>query len=110
MNGDNRMVMIYSTFPDTATATQVGEALVEQEFAACVNILPQMTSIYRWEGKLMRDAEAVMLVKTRSSLATRVVNEIVTLHPYDTPAVLVFEIASGAPDYLGWLLAQTRPA
>ncbi len=101
--------MIYSTFPDTATATQVGERLVRDELAACVNILPQMTSIYHWEGKLLRDEEAVMLIKTRSSLASRVVSEIEALHPYDTPAVLVLEIASGAQGYLAWLLSQTQP-
>lgn len=102
--------MIYSTFPDTSTATQVGERLVTQEYAACVNILPQMTSIYRWEGKLMRDEEAVMLIKTRSSLTSRVIAEIEAHHPYETPAVLVFEIAEGAQAYLDWLLSQTQAA
>lgn len=108
MSGDTRMVMIYSTFPDTSTATQAGERLVTQELAACVNILPQMTSIYQWEGKLMRDEEAVMLIKTRSSLASRVVAEIEAHHPYETPAVVVLEIAEGAQGYLAWLISQTQ--
>jgi periplasmic divalent cation tolerance protein len=108
MNDGDKLVMIYSTFPDTATAKQVGKRLVEHELAACVNIIPQMTSVYFWEGKLNCDDEAVMLIKTRASLASRVVEEVEAQHPYETPAVLVLEVAGGARAYVSWLLAQTE--
>lgn len=110
MDGGEAMVMIYSTFPDTATAKQIGEKLVDRKLAACVNIIPQMTSIYRWEGKLNSDEEAVMLIKTRSALATRVVSEVEAQHPYETPAVLVLDVADGSKGYISWLLAQTQAA
>lgn len=110
MNDGDKLVMIYSTFPDTATATQVGKELVEHELAACVNIIPQMTSVYRWEGKLNCDDETVMLIKTRASLASRVVSEVEARHPYETPAVLVLGVAGGSQGYISWLLEQTQTA
>lgn len=108
MNDGDKLVMIYSTFPDTATAKRVGKRLVEQRLAACVNIIPQMTSVYSWEGQINCDDEAVMLIKTRASLASRAAAEVEAQHPYDTPAVLVLEIAGGASGYVSWLLAQTE--
>jgi len=108
MNVSDKMVMIYSTFPDPATAKQVGKRLVDHELAACVNIIPQMMSVYRWQGQLNEDQEAVMLIKTRAALADRVIKEVETQHPYETPAVLVLEVAGGSKGYLDWLMAQTE--
>lgn len=108
MSEVEKMVMIYSTFPDTATAKDVGGKLVDHELAACVNIIPQMTSIYRWEGALTSDSETIMLIKTRAVLAAKVIAAVEAAHPYDTPAVLVLEVASGAQGYLDWLASQTQ--
>lgn len=108
MSEVEKMVMIYSTFPDTATAKEIGGKLVDHELAACVNIIPQMTSIYRWEGAVTSDSEVIMLIKTRATLATKVVAAVEAGHPYDTPAILVFDVANGAKGYLDWLASATR--
>ncbi len=107
MQENDKPVLIYSTFPSADAAEAVGRKLVERRLAACVNILPGMTSIYRWEGAIARDNEAVMVIKTRRSLAERVIAEVKPLHPYANPALIVLLIDGGAADYTGWLLAET---
>ena len=107
MQENDKPVLIYSTFPSAEAAETVGREIVEQRLAACVNILPAMTSIYRWDGSLARDAEAVMIIKTRQGLAGRVMDEVKARHSYENPALLVLEVADGAPDYLRWLLEGT---
>jgi periplasmic divalent cation tolerance protein len=104
---NDKAVLVYVTYPDVEAAERTGAALVESGLAACVNILPGMVSIYVWEGARQRDAEAVMIVKTRAALADRVVAETLQRHPYDTPAVLVLPVEGGSPRYLDWIFGQT---
>jgi periplasmic divalent cation tolerance protein len=85
----------------------VGRQLVEQRLAACVNILPGMTSIYRWEGKIACDSEVVMIIKTRQSLAEPGIAAVRQQHPYTNPALLVLPVEGGSGDYLAWLLEET---
>src|SRR4051794_25236531 len=82
---NDKPVLIYSTFPSPEAAAAVGEELVAARLAACVNILPGMTSIYRWEGAIARDSEAVMIIKTRASLAVRVMETVKAGHSYANP-------------------------
>jgi periplasmic divalent cation tolerance protein len=107
---NDKPVLIYSTFPSPETAEAAGRALVERRLAACVNILPGMTSIYRWEGAVTRDSEAVMIIKTRQSLANEVIAAVKPLHPYSNPALVVVPLAGGADAYIDWLLAETTGA
>jgi len=107
---NDKPVLIYSTFPSPEAAETAGRALVERRLAACVNILPGMVSIYRWEGAIARDSEAVMIIKTRASLAERVVAEVKALHTYANPALVVLPVVGGAEAYLAWLLGETRGA
>ena len=74
-------------FPRPRPPRRSAATLVERRLAACVNILPGMTSIYRWEGKIARDSEAVMIIKTRQSLAEAVIAEVKQRHPYTNPAL-----------------------
>jgi len=104
---NDKPVIVYSTFPSVTSAETAGERLVEQKLAACVNILPGMTSIYRWEGKIARDSEAVMFIKTRASLAGSVISAVKAQHPYSNPALLVIPIEGGAEAYLAWLFGET---
>jgi periplasmic divalent cation tolerance protein len=106
----DRAVLIYTTWPALADAEVAGRALVERKLAACVNILPGMISHYRWEGKVERAEEAVMIVKTRVSLADAVSDAVKELHSYDTPAILVLTLESVEKSYLAWLLAETDGA
>jgi periplasmic divalent cation tolerance protein len=102
-----RVVFVYTTWPTTAEAEVAGRTLVERRLAACVNILPGMISHYRWEGKVERAEEAVMLIKTRAALSDAVSDVVRQLHSYDTPAILVMPLESVEKSYLGWLLAAT---
>lgn len=105
---NDKAVLVYSTFPSLETAEAEGVRLVDAGLAACVNILPGMVSIYAWEGKRHRDAEVVMIIKTRSTLADRVVAEVRGRHPYETPALLILPVDGGSQAYIAWLLGQTR--
>ena len=102
-----RTVFVYTTYPSIVEAEAAGRSLVERRLAACVNILPGMISHYRWEGKVERGEEAVMLIKTRASLAEEVRSAVKTMHSYDTPAILVLPIESVDQSYLRWILAET---
>ena len=105
-----RAVFVYTTYPTLVEAERTGKALVERRLAACVNILPGMVSHYWWEGKVERGEEAVMLIKTRASLAEAVGAAVKEMHSYTTPAVLVLPIESVDQSYLGWLMAETEAA
>jgi periplasmic divalent cation tolerance protein len=111
LNQNDKPVLIYSTFPSAAEAERIGGTLVDRGLAACVNILPGMTSIYIWEGKRQRDSEAAMIIKTRSGLADTAIAEARKLHPYSNPAFVVLPIDGGSADFLRWIMEQTaKPA
>jgi len=105
-----RAVFVYTTWPTTVEAEAAGRTLVERRLAACVNILPGMISHYRWEGKVERAEETVMIVKTRAALAGAVSDAVKELHSYEVPAILVMSLESVEANYLGWLLAATEAA
>jgi periplasmic divalent cation tolerance protein len=104
----DRVVFVYTTYPSVVEAETAGKALVERKLAACVNILPGMTSIYRWDGAIEQANEVVMLIKTRAGMAEDVCGAVRATHSYQTPAILVLPIESVDQTYLGWLLAETE--
>jgi periplasmic divalent cation tolerance protein len=104
-----RTVFVYTTYPSIVEAEQAGRALVERRLAACVNILPGMVSLYRWQGAIERGEEVVMIIKTRAALAEEVRAAVKAGHSYTTPAILVLPIESVDPAYLAWLMAETEP-
>lgn len=109
MTSNDIPVMVYTTFPDFTSAKRIGGELVDLQLAACVNILPGMTSIYQWEGKRETSDEVVMIIKSRHSLVAEVVSQVTQRHPYDTPAVVTWEISGGAQPYLDWINEMTAP-
>ncbi len=88
MQENDKPVLIYSTFPSAEAAESVGKELVELRLAACVNVIAGMTSIYRWEGKIARDSEAVMIIKTRKGVAEAAMAAVKKRHAYTNPAML----------------------
>jgi periplasmic divalent cation tolerance protein len=105
-----RAIFVYITYPSVVEAERAGRVLVERRLCACVNILPGMISYYWWEGAVERGEEAVMIVKTRSSLAERVSSAVKEMHSYTTPAILVIPLESVDKGYLAWLMAETELA
>ncbi len=96
---------IYTTWPDAALARAAGQTLVEEGLCACVNILPGMTSVYRWQGAVETASEAVMILKTNAAAAPHAVKRLVTLHPYEEPCAVGLDIdeAASAPAFLAWI-------
>ena len=107
MQENDKPVLVYSTFPSTEAAESVGTHLVEQRLDACVNVIAPMTSIYRWEGKVVRDSEAVMIIKTRRSSVEAVIATVKSRHSYTNPALVVIPLVGGSADYITWLLEAT---
>lgn len=103
-----RVVFVYTTYPSVVEAEKAGRALLERQLTACVNILPGMVSLYRWQGTLERGEEAVMIIKTRASLAEAVCAAVKEMHSYAAPAILVIPIESVDQTYLAWILAETE--
>lgn len=99
--------LVYTTFPDEETALAVAEALVEGGLAACVNLIPGVTSVYAWKGAVERGREVVGVIKTRQSLLERVRETLKARHPYETPIVLFLAVGGGDRDTLEWLLRET---
>lgn len=106
-NPESDLVLMYTTFPDMAVATDICQKLVEERLAACANILPQMTAIYEWQGQLESEQECAVLLKTRRRLADTAMKSLKAKHPYETPAILILPVLAGDADYCEWLLDQT---
>lgn len=103
-------LVVFSTFPDAETAARIARALVDEQLAACVNLLPTVRSIYRWEGKVCDEAETLAVIKTTAERYAALAAKIVELHPYQVPEVIALPLADGHPPYLAWLAEQVaRP-
>ncbi len=102
-----RAVLVYTTWPSIVEAEKAGRAIVERRLAACVNILPGMISHYWWEGKIERAEEAVMIVKTRASLAEKVTAAVKEGHSYATPAIMVLPVEQVDPTYHQWIVKES---
>jgi periplasmic divalent cation tolerance protein len=96
-------VLLYVTCPDAAQAQTLGRQLVDAALAACVNILPGMHSIYRWQGAVESAAEAVLIVKTTALAKAAAEAFILRNHPYACPCVVEIPVAGGNPAYLAWI-------
>ena len=103
-------LLVFSTFPEAARAREIGRQLVAERLAACVNLLPGVTSIYVWEGKEEESAETLALIKTRRELYPALEARLRELHPYEVPEIVAVEWAAALPAYRQWLADQTRPA
>jgi periplasmic divalent cation tolerance protein len=100
-------ISVYVTAAGRAQAESIGRTLVEERLAACANVLDGLTSIYRWEGAIQHDAEALLILKTRAALLGPVEARVRELHPYELPCVVAWPIAGGSAAYLDWIAAET---
>ena len=96
-------LLVFTNFPDLETARQIGTALVENQTAACVNLLSPMESIYRWQGKVELATEIPALIKTTRGAFDKLRSALAEAHPYEVPEIVAVPIADGLPAYLDWV-------
>jgi len=96
-------ILVVSSFPDIEKARQIGTALVEKQLAACVNLIPSVESIYRWEGKVESANEVIAFIKTTADCYPELETAILELHPYKVPEIIATEITDGLTSYLNWV-------
>lgn len=95
--------VVLSTAGSHEEAHKIAHALVERKLAACVNIVPQIESVYRWQGKVETATEWLLIIKTQAEAFERVRDAIKELHSYDLPECVMLEVGNGSRDYLGWI-------
>ena len=100
-----RVVLV--TVPDEKTGLNLARALVEERLAACVNILPGVRSVYRWEGRVEDDRELLLVAKTSFKVLDRLIERVAQVHPYDQPEIISLPVDQGSPGYLDWVLKET---
>jgi periplasmic divalent cation tolerance protein len=100
--------LVYCTCPSIEVADSIARQLVEKQLAACVNIIRNIKSVYRWQGKIESDTESLLLIKTQASMMTDLQACILACHPYELPEIIAVPIVSGLPDYLKWITSSTE--
>lgn len=101
-------LLVWTNLPDRATAERLADSLVEQNLAACVNILAPCRSVYRWKGAVQRDEEHPLLIKTTRERYPALEQALRAGHPYELPEIIALPIERGLPAYLEWVAAETR--
>jgi len=101
-------LLVLSTFPDAETAARIARTLVEERLAACVNLVATVRSIYRWQGGINDDPEALAIIKTTAERYAALAARISQLHPYHVPEIIA--LPEGHPPYLAWLAGQVDEA
>ena len=101
-------LVVLVTAPTPERAAEIARALVEERLAACGNVVPGLRSIYRWEGKVQEDAEALLVLKTTRARFDALRDRVLALHPYEVPEVIALPVEAGSAPYLAWLAGETR--
>lgn len=96
-------VVAFSTVASPEDAERIARALVEERLAACVNVVPGLVSFYRWKGKVERDDELLLVIKTMAGRLDELRGRLVELHPYEVPELVALPVEGGHPPYLAWL-------
>ncbi len=100
--------MIYATASDEAEAKALAETLVSERLVACVNIIQNATSVYRWNDKAESASESILIAKTTLDQRDAAMARIKECHSYDTPCVVSYDMSAGFPGYLSWIVEQTQ--
>ena len=100
-------VLVLTNCPDEESANAIALALVEERLAACVNILPRVQSVYRWQGSVESATEILLFIKSTAANYAALENLIRQHHPYDVPEIVALPVTHGLPAYLNWVAAET---
>jgi len=103
----NQPLLVLTNVPEAELAERLARLLVERRLAACVNILPAVSSIYRWAGKIEQAIEIPLLIKTTQACYATLEQAIRDVHPYDVPEIVILPMAGGLPSYLQWMRDET---
>ena len=95
--------LIYITTSEISESKKIATALLEERLVACTNIIPQITSLYLWKGKIEMDNESLLIAKTRDDKVDQVIERVKELHSYETPCILQLEVKKGSEEYLQWM-------
>ena len=101
-------IIVLCTTNSTDSAKQIAKKLVSGKFAACVNLVDKIDSIYRWKGEIIEDSEVLMIIKTQKVLFENLKNKIEEIHPYETPEIISFDISEGSKPNFDWISENTR--
>ena len=108
MPSDTNAIAVFITAPTRAEADQIAEMLVQTQLAACVQILPEIDSVYRWQGSIERQKEVLLIAKTTSDCFVELEAKVKAIHSYDTPEIVATPLTDGSHGYLEWLKANVR--
>ena len=108
MEPSEKLCWVYMTAGTFEEARKIGQNLVEKNLVACVNIIENMTSIYKWEEKLEQGQEVVMIAKTRKKLMSKLIETVNFHHSYECPCILDLPIQGGSPEFLTWIETETK--
>ena len=100
--------VVFITVPDPETGAKLVRSMVEARLAACGNLIPGLTSIYRWEGEVHQDPECMIILKTTDSALPALKKRVLDMHPYEVPEFLAVAPVEGHLPYLEWVQAETR--
>ena len=101
-------IVVLVTTPTPERATEIARAVVGERLAACGNVVPALRSVYRWEGKVQEDEEALLVLKTTRARFDALRDRVLALHPYDVPEVIALPVVAGSAAYLDWIESETR--
>jgi periplasmic divalent cation tolerance protein len=100
------LLLVFCTFPDVTSARQIGTVLVERQLAACINLLPAVESVYRWQGKVETAAETLAIFKTTAAAFPVFQQVLAEMHPYEVPEIVAVESAAVAETYAAWVAGE----
>lgn len=95
--------LFYCTTDSQSSANELAASIVEQQLAACVNIIPGITSVYHWNNEIQHDQEWLLLIKTTDDMSEALKEAIMKIHQYDSPELISVDVTDGLPDYLQWV-------
>lgn len=97
------VIIIFITTPTLENAEKISDILIEKRLAACVSILGEVKSTFFWEGKIEKEKEYLVMIKTEDKIFDKVLNLIKSIHPYKVPEILALNVVTGNPDYIRWV-------
>ena len=108
MTNNEKSILVLSAFPTSISVKDIAEILVNEKLAACINIIPEVQSVFRWKNKIDNTPEIILIIKTTLNLYDILEKRIKQLHPYELPEIIAVPIEKGLTEYLNWVSENTK--